>query len=473
MPLPHFSYAPTVTDLESSRITVMGLGRFGGGVEVARYLCSRGAQVLITDLKPQKDLAPSIDAIRDLLDSGRATLRLGEHNISDFTTADLIIANPAVPKPWDNRFLRAARAANIPITTEIRLTVDLLDRSRTIAVTGSNGKSTTAAMIAHALEQLGHPVRFGGNIGGSLLPSLTSEGVAQASRLCSDAPPPWTILELSSFMLHWLSAENSPTGRGWSPRIALITNMSPNHLDWHGSLDHYIASKQQILRDQQPGDTSILGRSVTEWPVNPDVTRLIIDEPFTTPLAIPGRHNQLNAAMARAAVIAALPGGRPSEGDTLSRALGSFPGLPHRLQFIARSPSGISFYNDSKSTTPDATLLAIDAFPPGSRIHLIAGGYDKKIDLSPIAARAKDLAGLYTIGATGPQIARTAVELGAMNVHECHALNTAVLRTKQLARPGDIILLSPGCASWDQFENYEQRGDQFSDMAREIASQGA
>ncbi|MCC6677564.1 MAG: UDP-N-acetylmuramoyl-L-alanine--D-glutamate ligase [Phycisphaerales bacterium] len=451
---------------ESLRITVMGLGRFGGGVEVTRFLCKHGAQVLVTDLKPEKDLAPSIAAIRDLLDTGQVTLRLGEHNIADFTTPDLIIANPAVPRPWDNRFLRAARAANIPITTEIRLTADLLDRSRTIAITGSNGKSTTSAMIAHALSDLGQPVRFGGNIGGSLLASSSSgTGLQPVSH---DAP--WTILELSSFMLHWLSADNSPTGRGWSPRIALITNLSPNHLDWHGSLEHYTASKQQLLRDQQPGDTAILGRSVAEWPVNPGVTRLIVDDPIRAPLAIPGAHNQLNAAMARAAVLAAIP---DAPEPRLHDALASFPGLPHRLQFIARARSGIAYYNDSKSTTPDATLLAIDAFPDAARIHLIAGGYDKKIDLSPIAARARDLAGLYTIGATGPAIADAARNLGAANVHSCSTLDHAMNEADRHASPGDIILLSPGSASWDQFDNYEQRGDRFAALARQRAGQGA
>lgn len=452
-------------DFESKRITVMGLGRFGGGVEVTRFLCSHGAQVLVTDLKSESDLAPSIESIRDLIDSGQAVLRLGEHNISDFTTADLVVANPAVPRPWDNRYLRAARAANIPITTEIGLTVAFLDRERTIGVTGSNGKSTTSAMIAHALRELEQPVQFGGNIGGSLLQTFSS-GRSPSS---PDAPSPWTVLELSSFMLYWLSAESASKTSGWSPRLAIITNLSPNHLDWHGDLEHYTRSKQQLLHDQRPGDFAILGPGLEAWPVGPGVVRIPAEQATELNLSIPGRHNQVNAAMARAAV-------RTLVNADAGPALRTFPGLPHRLQFVGRNREGVAFYNDSKATTPDATLLAIDAFTPTpgpSRVHLIVGGYDKKIDLGPLAARAADLAGLYTIGATGPSITARAAVVCPDRVHECRTLSNAVARAAERARPGDIILLSPGCASWDQFENYEQRGDQFAALATQLSAGGA
>src|SRR4051794_17789692 len=194
-----------MAEFDSKTVTVMGLGRLGGGAGVTRWLVSQGAQVLLTDLEPADKLKTSLEGIQELVDSGSVTLRLGEHNVSDFTTCDLVIANPAVPKPWENRFLRAAKAAGIPVTTEIELSVRRLDRSRVIGVTGSAGKSTTAALIAHMLTECGEAVVFGGNIGGSLLGTTASEHGLSV--------PPWVVLELSSFMLHWLD--------GWSPRVAV------------------------------------------------------------------------------------------------------------------------------------------------------------------------------------------------------------------------------------------------------------
>src|SRR6185503_4415750 len=164
-------------DLSSKRVTVMGLGRFGGGVGVTRWLAGQGCDVLLTDLASQEELADQVIKVRDHVESGVVTLRLGGHNVADFTTADFVVANPAVPKPWENRFLRAAEAAAVPVTTEIRLLVERLpDRRRAIGVTGSAGKSTTCAVIAHRIRGRGAVVHFGGNIGGSLLESLPRIG---------------------------------------------------------------------------------------------------------------------------------------------------------------------------------------------------------------------------------------------------------------------------------------------------------
>jgi UDP-N-acetylmuramoylalanine--D-glutamate ligase len=427
-------------DLAGRRVTVMGLGRFGGGLGVTRYLASQGADILVTDLEPAEQLAEPLASLRDLIDSGAVSLRLGEHNVSDFTTCDLVIANPAVPRPWDNRFLRAATAAGIPITTEIQLFVQRIPAGvRTIGITGSVGKSTTSAMIAHALAAHGLDVHFGGNIGGSLL-----------GRLEHITPGSITVLELSSAMLHWLD--------GWSPHIAVITGFLPNHLDWHGDLAHYQASKQRILRWQHTGDIAILPEAHANWPTASGVHRLIIESTARiSPLSIPGEHNQANAALALAACTSL--GIPPAE---LREALATFPGLPHRLQLVGEF-RGVRFYNDSKSTTPEATLTAIHAFSPGARIHLVAGGYDKGSDLGPIAALAPALAGLYTIGATGPAIAGPA-KGGAL---ACGTLENAIASIAQCMKSGDIVLLSPACASWDQFSNYEARGDRFAALVRE------
>jgi UDP-N-acetylmuramoylalanine--D-glutamate ligase len=444
----------------------MGLGHFGGGVGVTRWLAAQGATVLVTDLSPPDKLKPAIEQIRPLIDQGQVSLRLGEHNVSDFTTCDLVVANPAVPKPWDNRFLRAASAAGIPITTEIRLAVERLpNRARTIAITGSNGKSTSSAMIAHILRHAGQEVVFGGNIGGSFINDV-------AGSQAPIGPNTWVVLELSSFMLHWLAAEQTPArtpSAGWSPHIAVITNIAPNHLDWHGSLEHYEASKQQLVRDQRPGDIAVVHATPesgpARWTLPPGVQRIALaPDAAVSGLAIPGSHNRDNAAMAVAACVAT----RNVSRDVAERIVRTFKGLPHRLELIGEF-RGVRFFNDSKSTTPDATLLAARAFAqdPGLRhVHLIVGGYDKGSDLAPLGRLAIDtnLAGLYAIGTTGPAIA--AASNG--RAIESQTLAAAMRAIASRMKPGDIVLLSPGCASWDQFENYEHRGSTFATLAQEI-----
>ena len=446
-----------MSDLAGKRITVMGLGRFGGGIGVTRWLCSQGADVLVTDKDPALELADSVAQIQTLVDTGQVTLRLGEHNVSDFTTCDLVVANAAVPKPWENRFLRAAEAAGIPITTEITLTIEQLRArgvSRTVGVTGSVGKSTTTAMIHHALQTAigtsGPRVVMGGNIGGSLLGALDR---IDASTI--------VVLELSSAMLYWLDRTLTPK---WSPHVAVITNISANHLDWHGELPHYAASKKHLIELQTAGDFALLGESVWEWRSASAAASARADAiPFPRALKLPGDHNQVNAAMALAACAAIAP---ELPRESIEAAIASFPGLSHRLQLVAeeRSPGGEPrrFYNDSKSTTPESALTAVRALAamPGmslGKLHLIAGGYDKGSDLSPIAKLGGELGGLYTIGVTGPTIARGA----SGRASECGTLLNAVPQALKNMKPGDALLLSPGCASWDQYTNFEARGDEF------------
>jgi UDP-N-acetylmuramoylalanine--D-glutamate ligase len=455
-------------DLAGKRITVMGLGRFGGGIGVTRWLCSQGAEVLVTDKDSAEDLADSVARIQSLIDSGQVTLRLGEHNVSDFTTCDLVVANAAVSKPWENRFLRSAEAAGIPVTTEISLTVEQLRArhvTRTVGITGSAGKSTTTAMIQHALHQVlgptGTNVFMGGNIGGSLLADL--------DRI---SPSSIVVLELSSAMLYWLERTLTPK---WSPRVAVVTNVSANHIDWHGDFDHYAASKKHLIEHQHPGDTAVLGASLWDWRgATAARTERIDPSSFSRPLLLPGDHNRTNAAGALAACRAIAP---EADKQQLAAAIASFPGLAHRLQLVAetkladRPGDPIRFYNDSKSTTPESALKAIEALEgiPGfarSRLHLIAGGYDKGSDLSPIARLGPQLAGLYTIGVTGPTIARAADGRAV----ECETVCRAVEIAMKNMRPGDALLLSPGCASWDQYVNFEERGDEFVRLVKEAVA---
>lgn len=421
--------------LEGKRVTVMGLGRFGGGLGVAKWLHARGARVLVTDMASADGLAQPLAELPEGIET-----RLGAHQESDFTSADLVVASPAVAKPWNNPYLNAATDAGVPITTEIGLAIDRLpDRTRVIGVTGTAGKSTTSAMSARALEAAGVRVHLGGNIGGSLL---------EAEIRSTD----FVILELSSFMLHWLG------GRHWSPGTALVTNIAPNHLDWHETLEHYEQSKRHIAAHQQPGDLLLTDR----WPELATATRVRPIDDLPT-LALPGAHNRDNAAMALAAASATLDRHDIAHHrNALADAIASFPGLPHRIQLVA-AHAGVCFYNDSKCTTPEAVALAVEALAdrtPSARIHLIAGGADKGVDLAPIASLARSIGSLHTIGATGPRICELA---GGKAAHH-GTLEAAFEAAVGEASERHAILLSPGCASWDQFTNYEARGALFVDL---------
>jgi UDP-N-acetylmuramoylalanine--D-glutamate ligase len=384
-------------------------------------LIDQGADVTVTDLRSREDLQEGIEDLEG------ARLVLGEHNPADFTATDLVVVNPAVPHPWNNTLLQAAVAAGAALTTEIALLTARIDRRRCIGITGTAGKSTTAAMTHHLLRAAGVDARLGGNIGGSLLCDLDTMG-----------PDTWVVLELSSAQLHWLGREP-----GWSPGIAGTTNIAPNHLDWHETESHYRDSKAVIHRFQDARDTFIRGESC---------------DPITETLRVPGEHNRRNAGMALELARRVIPDIHPA-------CLSSFPGLPHRLCAVG-THSPPRFYDDSKATTPEATLLALEAFPDPSRIHLIAGGYDKGVSLESIARRCEQLAGLYTIGATGPALADAA----GGSCTPCETLERAVARALPRMRSGDVLLLSPGCASWDQFSDYRQRGRRFTTLVSDPVS---
>ena len=438
-------------DFSNIQAVVMGLGLFGGGEAVVRHLAAAGARVLITDLRSEKELSSTLFKLKPLLDSGQVTTRLGEHATEDFLKADLVVVNPAIPQPWENPFLIAAESAGADILTEIRMAIGTIPAERVIGVTGSSGKSTTSAMIHHAMNVVYpelHPT-LGGNIGGSLL----------------DTPPvpdATLILELSSFMLYWLATDATAQENRFTPATAVLTNITPNHLDWHSTMEHYVESKHSIFT---PTIACSKPHKVTpdEHPCSKDVEHVIDTE---LDLSIPGEHNRDNARLAILSILTHLKIRKLDDeselniATRLARALDDFPGLPHRLHHIGVF-SDIECVNDSKSTTPEATLKAIESLAHPSRIHLIAGGYDKGSNLEVIARLHDSLAGLYTIGDTGRSIASDGGRY-------CQTIEGAVKAAAESARPGDVLLLSPGCASWDQFSNFEARGIAFETAVRQI-----
>jgi UDP-N-acetylmuramoylalanine--D-glutamate ligase len=483
---------------EGKRVTVMGLGRFGGGVAAAQFLSRRGARVTVTDVQPEAELTESLAQLDGF---PIADCHCGGHVQSDFTEADLVVANPAVRR--DNRFLELARRAGVPLSSEMNLFWQL-NRGRVIGVTGSNGKSTTTALIHSILQAAGWRAWLGGNIGRSLLPVVDEI-----------KPGDWSVLELSSFQLDDLNHLCA------SPEIAVVTNFSPNHLDWHGSLEEYRRAKQTIFRWQTSRDAAILNRddpALSGWPVNgrefwfgsakapsanvaefariraggnrpnicessdnaqePAAPRGVFlkggsafvrdgaDErtlPIGDWLRLPGRHNLQNAAAATCAALAA-----GVDDGAVRRGLEQFAPLPHRLQFVAEV-AGRKFYNDSLATTPESVEVALDAFT--APVVLLAGGYDKQVDLTQMArAIAGKVKAVALMGQTAAALAKLiTAESSArprsfkpLQMTQCDSFTAAFDWAVAQSAPGDIVLLSPGCASYDWFRNFTHRGDEFT-----------
>ncbi len=455
-------------DFTGKRVTVMGLGRFGGGVGVTRFLAGRGARVTVSDAAGPEKLAGSVEQIQDL----RVELHLGGHLETDFTEADLVVVNPAVPKTAEP--LAWAKAAGVPLTAEMNLFFELCP-AKIVGVTGSSGKSTTTSMIhsvlstASAAGDLAYPrVWLGGNIGINLLREIDRISAADL-----------VVLELSSFQLEDLGVVR----RG--PSVGVITNFAENHLDRHGSMAAYIDAKLNILRflgddgiavlcaedsEVLRAAASVAPRRTTTYGVDTGDVRVIDGFYCRTPerssrlspvgaVQVPGRHNRLNAAAA-----VAVGESLGASSSSIESGLRGFSGLPHRIEFVGEV-GGVRYYNDSIATVPDRTMVAIEAF--AEPLILILGGSDAKGSdftamAEQIAARAK---AAVLIGEAAGRIGRAIREAdsrGRLPVYDAGDLASAVKQSAALAAAGDVVVLSPACASYDQFVNFQQRGERFA-----------
>lgn len=443
-------------DLRNKRVVVMGLGRFGGGIGVTRWLVGQGARVIVTDREPAETLAGSVEQLAGL----PVTCHLGGHPEADLDDCDLLVVSPAVNKAASD-YVQKAVARGIPISSEMNLFVERCPVRRVIGVTGSAGKSTTTAMIGSILRawaQTGDvpAVWMGGNIGHSLLNDL--------GRM---SPDDVVVLELSSFQLEDLAAVP------WSPSHALITNIKCNHLDRHGTMEAYTHAKMNIVRFQDPeglvfvhaADEALAGE-VRKAGAAGRLRRFEFDPDFTQAVRVPGRHNQDNAA---GAVAVARSLGIPDE--IIARGLSEFTGLPHRLELVGDC-GGIRFYNDSKSTTPESTLIALEAF--SVPVILMIGGGDKGMSFDEMCRQiVRKAKGVVCYGQTGPKLfdlssGFAAGAAGGARVVRAETFEEAVDAARAMASPGDAVVMSPACTSYDMFTNYEQRGERFREIVRSL-----
>ena len=445
--------------LKGRRVLVMGLGLFGGGVGAVRHLLREGARVTVTDLRPADELPESLKA----LEGCPVAFKLGGHDEEDFRSADLVVANPAVPR--FSSYLQVAEAAGVPVTTEICLFLERCP-APVVGVTGTSGKTTTTSLLAAMFRRCDSRTLMGGNIGGSLL-----------ERLDEIAPDTPVVLELSSFQLDRLG--DLP----WSPQVAVVTNFAPNHLDVHGSLEAYRNAKRQIVAHQGRGDVAVLNRDdpeVAGWADSGgercvafslekgleagvvlqggDICHTLGREKRTVCpsalLRLPGRHNLANALAASAAALCR----GVSEGE-IADVLGRFSGVEHRLEEVAEM-DGVTYYNDSIATSPDRTRVALEAF--SGRVVLIAGGYDKGLGYDELGpAIGRKVSHLILLGKTADAIAASVPEGAPTLIHRVASLEDAVSTASDLSRRGDVVLLSPASASYDMFRNFEERGGRF------------
>jgi len=440
---------------QGKRVLVMGLGRFGGGLDSALFAAKAGARVLVTDLAGEADLKETLRALADY----DIEYRLGEHREDDFRNADIVIVNPAVPP--DNQYVQIALDVGARITSQVELFFQLCP-ARIIGITGANGKSTTTSLTAHLLtsgcgqKDIGYTnVFLGGNIGHQPLLDIVDQMTEYDL----------VVLEISNFQLEQLAFIQA------APDIALITNLTPNHIDRHGTFGAYCDVKEGIFRYQKPrGGTAAVSIFNADDPITYTwyqkylrdehrkcVTFNADDVPdeYAAVYRLPGRANRANLAAALAIVSCF-----PIEPARITKAISTFEGLAHRCQFVAET-NGVRWYDDSKATTPVSTMAALNGIEEPK--ILIAGGYDKQIDFAELGrCIAQHAKAVILIGQTAPKIAAAVEAVTSICViRTADSMAQAVQMADELADSGDVVLMSPACASYDMFKNYTERAEAF------------
>ncbi len=452
-------------ELNGKRVLVVGLGR--SGVASALFLQSRGARVTVSDAKSEDQLREQIPT---LLDAGIA-VETGTHGERTFRNQDLIVVSPGVPV--DAEPLAQARALGQPVIGEIELASQFLP-GPIVAITGSNGKTTTTTLVGDILATGGLKTLVGGNIG------------TAAISLAENATPETAIvLEVSSFQLE--------TIRTFRAKVALVLNVTPDHLDRHGTFAAYVNAKARIFENQQIDDFAVLNaddptcvelagrtRAQVFWfsrEREVESGAFVHDGQIVfrrngssqtvlaaSEIPLKGSHNMEN-------VLAALCAGElmGSAPEKIRSAIVNFKAVEHRLEYVA-TIGGVEYYNDSKATNVDATIKALQSFP--ANVHLILGGKDKGSDYTLLNNLLRErVKSAYTIGAAAEKI-QSHIK-GTTQLVSSGTIESAVKQASAAALPGDVVLLAPACASFDQFQNYEQRGRVFKELVRQLAANKA
>ncbi len=450
-------------DVKDKRVLVVGLGK--SGVASALFLKERGARVTVSDTKSPDQLREEIPM---LLDHGIA-VETGGHGERTFRGQDLIVVSPGVPV--DAPPLVQARAAGEPVIGEIELAAQNL-AGEIIAITGSNGKTTTTTLVGEILAAGGLPVLVGGNIGTPAI-SLVDRATRQTT----------LVLEVSSFQLETIQT--------FRPKVAVVLNITPDHLDRHRTFQTYVDAKARIFENQQASDFAVLNEDDPTCRTLPDRTRAQVfwfsrqkevrrgafvrdgrvffldgkssrEVMLVSEIPLKGAHNVENVLAGICA--GALVGCEPAR---IRDAIRNFKAVEHRLEYVA-TIKGVEYFNDSKATNVDATIKALESFP--KNIHLILGGKDKGSDYTVLNELLRErVKRVYTIGAAAEKI-ESHIK-GAAEIVHAETLENAISRASAVAEPGDIVLLAPACASFDQFQSYNHRGRIFKEVVQALAQQ--
>jgi UDP-N-acetylmuramoylalanine--D-glutamate ligase len=419
----------SATELAGRRVLVIGLAR--SGKAAAEALSRRAARVVGFD----HDESLEAGRLREL----GVELHLGREEETLLQGIDLVVKSPGVP--GETMLVTGARRRGIPVWSEIELGVQLLPNP-ILGVTGTNGKTTTSELLGAIFRAEGRPVEVAGNVGRPL-----------TSLLDAVEPSTWVVCELSSFQL-----EDVLTLR---PRVAVLLNLAPDHLDRHGDFDAYARAKLRIFERQGPGDTAVVPRDFGPVPGEGERVEFAAGDPLPAEPRIPGPHNRENAAAATAAARAV-----GISDEAIAQALRTFEGVPHRIELV-REVAGVRYVNDSKATNVAAALRALASFPQ-STLHVILGGRGKHEPYEALAEAFKPGDRAYLIGEAAPEIA-PALERAAVPFESAWSLSSALGLAAAAAAPGDVVVLAPACASFDQFRDFEERGDTFRRLVEGLA----